>query len=121
MGIPLESKEDASNGTSKGPLLPTASRRNSANPSRGTSAGRASRSGGRLATDSIGHYLSSIGRVPLLTAAEEIELAHHVQAMKELLDENLRSQMGAESRSLCESKFDVSDVNYTLLKEMDLL
>ena len=86
MGIPLESKEDASNGTSKGPLLPTASRRNSANPSRGTSAGRASRSGGRLATDSIGHYLSSIGRVPLLTAAEEIELAHHVQAMKELLD-----------------------------------
>ena len=86
MGIPLESKEDASNGTSKGPLLPTASRRNSANPSRGTSAGRSSRSGGRLATDSIGHYLSSIGRVPLLTAAEEIELAHHVQAMKELLD-----------------------------------
>ena len=86
MGIPLESKEDASNGTSKGPLLPTASRRNSANPSRGTSSGRASRSGGRLATDSIGHYLSSIGRVPLLTAAEEIELAHHVQAMKELLD-----------------------------------
>ena len=86
MGIPLESKEDASNGTSKGPLLPTASRRNSANSSRGTSAGRASRSGGRLATDSIGHYLSSIGRVPLLTAAEEIELAHHVQAMKELLD-----------------------------------
>jgi RNA polymerase primary sigma factor len=37
-----------------------------------------------LATDSIGFYLSSIGRVPLLTAAEEIELAHHVQDMKQL-------------------------------------
>jgi RNA polymerase primary sigma factor len=32
--------------------------------------------------DSIGWYLSNIGRVPLLTAAEEIELAHHVQAMQ---------------------------------------
>ena len=86
MGIPLESKEAASKGTSKEPLLPAASRRNTANQSRSTSTGRGSRSSGRLATDSIGHYLSSIGRVPLLTAAEEIELAHHVQAMKELLD-----------------------------------
>ena len=34
--------------------------------------------------DSIGWYLSTIGRVPLLTPAEEIELAHHVQAMKRL-------------------------------------
>ncbi|MCX5930872.1 MAG: sigma-70 family RNA polymerase sigma factor [Cyanobacteria bacterium] len=42
--------------------------------------------GGRLSADSIGWYLSNIGRVPLLTAAEEIELAHHVQAMKCLLE-----------------------------------
>jgi len=42
------------------------------------------RQGGRLSADSIGWYLSNIGRVPLLTAAEEIELAHHVQAMKRL-------------------------------------
>ena len=86
MGIPLESKEAASKSTSKEPLLPTASRRNTANRSSGTTSSRGNRSSGRLATDSIGHYLSSIGRVPLLTAAEEIELAHHVQAMKELLD-----------------------------------
>jgi RNA polymerase primary sigma factor len=44
----------------------------------------AQRSAGRLSVDSIGWYLSTIGRVPLLTAAEEIELAHHVQAGKEL-------------------------------------
>ena len=45
-----------------------------------------SRSAGRLSTDSIGWYLSTIGRVPLLTPAEEIELAHHVRAGKVLLE-----------------------------------
>jgi RNA polymerase primary sigma factor len=40
---------------------------------------------GRLNTDSIGWYLGTIGRVPLLTPAEEIELAHHVQKSKALL------------------------------------
>ncbi|MFW6730668.1 MAG: RpoD/SigA family RNA polymerase sigma factor [Synechococcus sp.] len=44
-----------------------------------------SRSGGRLSSDSIGWYLTMIGRVPLLTPAEEIELAHQVQQMKQLI------------------------------------
>jgi len=39
-----------------------------------------------LSADSIGWYLGTIGRVPLLTAAEEIELSHHVQAAKKLQD-----------------------------------
>ena len=43
-----------------------------------------SRFGGRFSADSIGWYLSNIGRVPLLTAAEEIELAHQVRFMKKL-------------------------------------
>ena len=43
------------------------------------------RSGGRLSSDSIGWYLTMIGRVPLLTPAEEIELAHQVQQMKQLV------------------------------------
>jgi len=43
------------------------------------------------------------------------------RAMRELTDANLRSKMGAESRSLCESKFNVLDVNNKLFKEMNII
>ena len=85
MGIPLESEEVTQKVASSEPVLPTTGRRDSSARSRSTSS-RSTRQNSRLATDSISYYLSSIGRVPLLTAAEEIELAHHVQAMKELLE-----------------------------------
>ena len=44
-------------------------------------------SGHRRRTDSIHWYLATIGREPLLTPAEEIELGNQVQAMMRLLEE----------------------------------
>ncbi|ABX09762.1 RpoD/SigA family RNA polymerase sigma factor [Prochlorococcus marinus] len=84
MGIPLESTNDGS--SSSVDLAISSNSKNQQEKSAGNSQASRNRTGGRLATDSIGFYLSSIGRVPLLTPAEEIELAHHVQKMKELLD-----------------------------------
>ncbi len=86
MGIPLESAKDLSNVS----LEKSNSASTTEKLSTSTVSSQKSRSSrkqsNRLATDAIGFYLSSIGKVPLLTAAEEIELAHHVQQMKDLLN-----------------------------------
>ena len=48
---------------------------------------RESESTRRRSSDPISWYLSTIGREPLLTAAEEIELGNQVQTMMQLLEE----------------------------------
>ena len=84
MGIPLESAKSSSDNNFDEPRLPNTAGKTRKSKSSLT-AKQSQKKSGRLASDSIGHYLSSIGRVPLLTPAEEIELAHHLQSMKKLL------------------------------------
>ncbi|AAQ00907.1 MULTISPECIES: RpoD/SigA family RNA polymerase sigma factor [Prochlorococcus] len=100
MGIPLESVKGDSSSPSEKISLPKTSKEERQNKITTSSAGRG-RPAGRVGTDSIGFYLSSIGRVPLLTPAEEIELAHHVQKMKGLLDipkENINTRQRHQIR-----------------------
>ena len=87
MGIPLESGKSSSKKNIGEPRLPNTTRPSRINKTEKTSiSGKNNQKrSGRQSTDSIGYYLSTIGRVPLLTAAEEIELAHHVQNMKQIL------------------------------------
>ena len=84
MGILLESGKSSSTNNFEELRLPNTNNKSPRTTSRSTSKQNKKRST-RFVTDSIGHYLSSIGRVPLLTATDEIDLAKKVQTLKLLL------------------------------------
>ena len=54
----------------------------------------------RRGSDPISWYLSTIGRVPLLTPAEEIELGNQVQAMMQLLELGVDDPPGVRQKQL---------------------
>jgi RNA polymerase primary sigma factor len=88
MGIPLQSARASAGVPDADRVLApriSAVRGASQASARSASRGGTGKPSARAATDSIGWYLGTIGRVPLLTPAEEIELAHHVRQGKELL------------------------------------
>ena len=85
MGIPLESAKEISDISSEKSKSASTNQKLSTSTVSSQKSRSSRRQSNRLATDAIGFYLTSIGRVPLLTPAEEIELAHHVQQMKDLL------------------------------------
>ncbi len=61
---------------------------------------RASESSRRRSSDPITWYLATIGREPLLTPAEEIELGNQVQTMMRLLEEGDRDYSDLEKKLL---------------------
>ncbi|MEY4758930.1 MAG: polymerase sigma factor SigA4 [Cyanobacteriota bacterium] len=61
---------------------------------------RASESSRRRSSDPITWYLATIGREPLLTPAEEIELGNQVQTMMRLLEEGDRDYTDLEKKLL---------------------
>ena len=69
----------------------------------GVSKHMGTRTSGRFGGDSIGWYLSRIGKEPLLSPSEEIELAHQVQALKVLMEAVTSQQQTVEHRKALRS------------------
>ena len=87
------------------PKLPNAGYESKGKKSRSTSRPNQKRST-RFVTDSIGYYLSNIGRVPLLTGEDEIDLAKKVQTLKTLV------KSFTENNELSEALAFKSDFNF---------
>nr|WP_245152913.1 sigma-70 family RNA polymerase sigma factor [Prochlorococcus marinus] len=79
-----KSLNSSSNPKLEEPKLPNTGKESKGKKSRATSKLSQKRSA-RFVTDSIGYYLSSIGRVPLLSGEDEIDLAKKVQTLKTLI------------------------------------
>ncbi len=105
MGILLESGKSSSTNNFEELRLPNTKNKSPRTTSRSTSKQNKKRST-RFVTDSIGHYLSSIGRVPLLTATDEIDLAKKVQTLKLLL------KAATENNDISEALALKSDFNF---------
>ena len=103
----LASNENSLNKNFKEPKLP-----NTTKPSRGLTLknnSKQNRSKRRpSSTDSIGTYLSSIGRVPLLTGEDEITLSKDVQALRKHLEEL------AEKHDICANWLDKTEIKKNL-------
>ena len=100
-----KSRRSPSKSNLEEPKLPNTLIESKVKKSRSTSKQNQKRST-RFVTDSIGYYLSSIGRVPLLTGEDEIDLAKKVQTLKTLI------KSVTESNELSESLAIKSDFNF---------
>ena len=109
-----KSFKSSSKNNLEGPKLPNAGLESKGKKSRTISKPNQKRST-RFVTDSIGYYLSSIGRVPLLTGEDEIDLAKKVQTLKTLV------KSFTENNELSEALAFKSDFNFKEKKSNNTL